>query len=48
MTNSIFPGGATPGVFYVQKQNSNFTEEFETLLDDAEDHVVWATEAFGT
>ncbi len=35
------------GIFYVQKQNSNFTEEFQCLMNDAERHIPWATEAFG-
>ena len=35
------------GIFYIQKQNSNFTEEFEILMSDADDHIDWATEAFG-
>ena len=35
------------GVFYIQKQNSNFTEEFAEILPDAETHLPWATEAFG-
>ena len=37
----------TNGIFYVQKQNSNFTEEFESLMSDADEHIDWATEAFG-
>ncbi len=35
------------GVFYVQKQNSNFTDEFCALMADADEHIDWATEAFG-
>ncbi|CAN7998216.1 unnamed protein product [Ixodes hexagonus] len=35
------------GVFYVQKQNSNFTGEFERLADDVDADVAWATAAFG-
>ena len=35
------------GIFYVQKQNSNFTEEFQTLMADAGDHFPLATEATG-
>ena len=35
------------GVFYVQKQNSNLTEEFEDLNDDVEPHIPFATNAFG-
>ncbi|KAH9373200.1 hypothetical protein HPB48_004945 [Haemaphysalis longicornis] len=34
-------------VFYIQKQNSNFTDEFVTLAGDVERDVAWATEAFG-
>lgn len=36
------------GVFYVQKQNSNLTDEFEELSHDVEPHIAWATKAFGT
>ena len=35
------------GVFYIQKQNSNFTGEFSELLCEAEADISWATEAFG-
>ena len=35
------------GIFYVQKQNSNLTEEFQELCTDAASEVSWATEAFG-
>lgn len=35
------------GIFYVQKQNSNLTEEFQELCADAASDVSWATEAFG-
>ena len=35
------------GVFYVQKQNSNLTDEFEELSDDVEPHIPWATKVFG-
>jgi len=35
------------GVYYVQKQNSNFTEEFSEILDDAECEVKWFSEALG-
>ncbi|KAK8760853.1 hypothetical protein V5799_027880 [Amblyomma americanum] len=34
-------------VFYIQKQNSNFTDEFVTLTGDVERDVHWATQAFG-
>ena len=33
------------GVFYVQKQNSNFVDELGELLVDAELHIPWVTEA---
>lgn len=37
------------GVYYIQKQNSNFTtKEYSTLAQDAERHIPWASEAFGT
>lgn len=36
-----------PGIFYVQKQNSNFTDEFRDLMADAAEEIPWATEAFG-
>lgn len=35
------------GIFYIQKQNSNFTEEFRELLSEADTDIPWATEAFG-
>ncbi|XP_074660399.1 bifunctional peptidase and (3S)-lysyl hydroxylase Jmjd7-like [Tubulanus polymorphus] len=39
---------ASYGVYYVQKQNSNFTDEFRSLLSDADEHLTWASEAFGS
>ena len=33
------------GVFYVQKQNSNMTDEFKVLLEDVDDNIPWASEA---
>ncbi|XP_064093441.1 bifunctional peptidase and (3S)-lysyl hydroxylase Jmjd7-like isoform X3 [Macrobrachium nipponense] len=36
-----------PGVFYIQKQNSNFTEEFPEILGDAATDVPWFSEALG-
>lgn len=36
------------GIFYVQKQNSNFTEEFSEIICDAELDIPWASEAFGS
>ncbi|XP_069773277.1 bifunctional peptidase and (3S)-lysyl hydroxylase JMJD7 [Narcine bancroftii] len=38
---------AAPGVFYVQKQCSNLTEEFPQLLKDVESHIPWMTKALG-
>lgn len=35
------------GIFYVQKQNSNLTDEFEELCEEASCEISWATEAFG-
>jgi len=42
-------GNKTPvnGVVYIQKQNSNFTEEFSELSDDVDLQMTWATRAFG-
>ena len=39
------PGSAN-GVFYIQKQNSNLTEEFEELMVDVDKEIIWASEAF--
>jgi hypothetical protein len=36
-----------PGVFYIQRQNSNLTEDFPELVPDVARDVPWATEAFG-
>lgn len=36
-----------PGIYYVQKQNSNFTEEFPEILQDASSEVSWFSEALG-
>ncbi|PNF29949.1 hypothetical protein B7P43_G07280 [Cryptotermes secundus] len=36
-----------PGVFYIQRQNSNLTEDFPELVPDVGRDVPWATEAFG-
>ncbi|XP_072121170.1 bifunctional peptidase and (3S)-lysyl hydroxylase JMJD7 [Mobula birostris] len=38
---------AADGVFYIQKQCSNLTEEFPELLKDVESHIPWMTEALG-
>lgn len=35
------------GVYYIQKQNSNFVEEFSELHSDAEVNLPWATQVFG-
>jgi jumonji domain-containing protein 7 len=44
--------GKTPknpqGVYYIQKQNSNFIEEFREIHCDAPTEIPWASEAFGT
>ena len=36
------------GVFYIQKQNSNLTDEFSVLLKDVDAEITWGTEAFGS
>ncbi|KAK3095339.1 hypothetical protein FSP39_013400 [Pinctada imbricata] len=35
------------GIFYIQKQNSNLTEEFAHIINDVEREIPWGTEAFG-
>eukprot|EP00899_Mesostigma_viride_P000122 jgi/Mesvir1/1010/Mv17544-RA.1 len=35
------------GVPYVQHQNGSFLEEFPQLVDDADSHIEWASEALG-
>ena len=35
------------GIFYIQKQNSSFTDEFKDLIPDAATDIDWATETFG-
>ena len=35
------------GVFYVQKQNSNLTDEFVSVMADVEADIKWGSEAFG-
>lgn len=35
------------GVFYIQKQNSNLTEEFSALMKDVDSHISWGSTAFG-
>ncbi|XP_073442730.1 bifunctional peptidase and (3S)-lysyl hydroxylase JMJD7 isoform X5 [Dendrobates tinctorius] len=37
----------SPGVFYIQKQCSNLTEEFPELIGDVESHIPWMSEALG-
>jgi len=37
----------TNGIVYIQKQNSNFTDEFSELSDDIELQMPWATQTFG-
>ena len=41
------PNLGQPGIFYVQKQNGNFTDEFSEINADAKTDIKWATEAFG-
>ncbi|XP_053553801.1 bifunctional peptidase and (3S)-lysyl hydroxylase JMJD7 [Bombina bombina] len=36
-----------PGVYYIQKQCSNLTEEFQELIGDVESHIHWMSEALG-
>ncbi|XP_062597221.1 bifunctional peptidase and (3S)-lysyl hydroxylase Jmjd7-like [Saccostrea cucullata] len=36
------------GIFYIQKQNSNFTDEFKEIMGDVEPDIPWGTEAFGS
>jgi len=38
---------STEGVHYIQKQNSNLSEEFSAISGDVEGEVGWASEAFG-
>ena len=35
------------GVFYIQKQNSNLTDEFSALMRDVDPDIPWGTAAFG-
>ena len=37
----------TNGVVYIQKQNSNFTDEFSDLSADVDLQMTWATRTFG-
>ena len=34
-------------VFYIQKQNSNLTDEFKDIFKDVDSEISWASEAFG-
>ena len=44
----IVEGNAkTNGVCYIQKQNSNFMDEFGELANDVEMNISWASVAFG-
>ncbi|XP_072032141.1 bifunctional peptidase and (3S)-lysyl hydroxylase JMJD7-like [Amphiura filiformis] len=46
-SNDLEKSAQHPGVFYIQKQNSNLTEEFPELIPDVEADIPWATETFG-
>ena len=35
-------------VFYIQKQNSNLTEEFPELITDSSSNLEWASKVFGS
>lgn len=39
--------GKSSGVFYVQKQCSNLTEELPELIGDVQAHIPWMSEALG-
>ena len=39
--------GSSDTVLYIQKQNSNLSDEFARLRGDVDAHVPWATEALG-
>ena len=34
-------------VYYIQKQNSNLTDEFQDIIEDVATEIDWASEAFG-
>lgn len=36
------------GIFYIQKQNSNLTEEFPELLTDVDENLLWASDTFNS
>ena len=33
-------------VYYIQKQNSNLTDEFKAIFEDVDSEICWASEAF--
>ena len=33
-------------VYYIQKQNSNLTDEFKAIFEDVDSEIGWASEAF--
>ena len=35
-------------VHYIQKQNSNLTDEFPELIEDSGSDIEWATKVFGS
>lgn len=35
------------GIFYIQKQNSNLTDEFQAIMSDIDTQPAWGTEVFG-
>ncbi|XP_076065754.1 bifunctional peptidase and (3S)-lysyl hydroxylase Jmjd7-like [Oratosquilla oratoria] len=37
----------TKGVFYIQKQNSNLTDEFQEIMEDTAEEISWFSEALG-
>ena len=39
--------GLVGGVYYVQKQNSNLTEEFHSIIQDVDTEIGWGSKAFG-
>lgn len=41
-----FPSDDFTGICYLQKQNSNLTEDFPELLSDIEEEIEWASECF--
>lgn len=45
--DTLSPSESTHNVFYIQKQNSNLTEEFKTIMCDVDTQPVWGAEVFG-